>query len=347
MSITSIPPRFFGLQEIGNHNLSILSNLNFTANGRKLARGFVVPKDGTISEIGILHPSRAGTGGVYNVGIMSPDANGRPSTSGCYGGSALQSWNPPSSGWHWVTLDTPAVATAGDMAFWYFVATTVSASNYVSVNNQTVYVSSSPQGANTTWTTTTTFTTPIYGLGIYAIKYNDGDIYGLPYRSVFGSASTIKYFDAYPGTTREEVGAKIIPPYTMRMQGCTLKNAFGYQCGGRIRLYDGSDNVLAEKTFTNNEEVWNVTPSRSIIYLDAPVTLTKDQTYRLVCYADTNATATHVYVNGVMYPSETEKVGLLQDVSPFSATSRSGAGSWTDEPTYVPVVALWIDGIEL
>lgn len=347
MSIVDIAPRWEGIHKFGNYNILSLIPLSLNSNGLKLARGFMIPKSGTIDKIGVLAVDRYGTGGTYNVGIMSPDANGRPSTTTCYGGSALKSWTPAARGFTWITLDTPATATIGDYAFWYLTSTAATALNYITVSNQVIMYPSNPTGGFTAWYTSTSFNVPTYAITIFAVQYTDGTIFGFPFTSILSYSSSyhqiIEITD--PPSDIYEVGARIIPEYTMRATGFSLM--CWWPTDGSIRLYNSANELMSQISFTPpgySYDYWGSNmPQNAIIHFPEPVTLIGGETYRLVMHTEVD----NAYLFGPYFEDTSLRDTYLHDFSSVCGTFRYLEEEFYDIEEEHPACSLWIDGMEL
>lgn len=312
---------------------SPLNAVTMDSSAEVAAWTFCVPKDGTITDVGYYVGTRTGTPPAYNVGIVTLDSSGRPTTT-AYGGSAITAHTATSTGWKWVTLDTSATANAGVFAAArvYAGGTAPSGSNYIAVTVEplatsgiTMYYKYGGWNAYAT------------GAGPLAVKYSDGTVWG------FALSSNSPYLQIRSNTTPDEVGCKFTVPASMTVFGMRFWATAAYWGSSATFdavLYDGSDNVLASTSVSDKDNV----DDQAIVnvYWDA-VSLTAATTYRVVV-KPTVASGGDIYINKWSFES-TAALAAVPCGDAWQWTQRVDAGAWTDTNTAVAPMALWVSDI--
>lgn len=88
------------------------ATLNDTNNAEALI--IQVPKDGSITKIGLNVFNITGNPPAYNFALTTVDSGTGYPTQTAYGGSSIESEDFTTTGWKWVDLTTPATATKGN-----------------------------------------------------------------------------------------------------------------------------------------------------------------------------------------------------------------------------------------
>lgn len=309
---------------------------------------FVIPSDGIITDVGFYTSYRIGNPPNYRSGIMPiQPASGFPVVYGThYGGSSAETITP-TVGWNWVTLTTPATASAGDLAAVMVYpppsGTMPNGSNRIDVCINSLYSYSYnyiPEILNfsTAWTLADS------GFGTFAVRYNDGRIYGFPL-SEFIETTLVK--NASP----DEVGCRFTLPCDVSCVGPSVPM---YEtnlpnCGIKITLYDGSDAVLRSLTYNDSDEIFRndygnfVTGMREMRW-DSPVSLTKDSVYRLTYQNLT--TVSGLAITGIKFiDSDSKNSNFFNFIKDWWATSRTASGTWADDNTSVYDMGIFIESI--
>jgi hypothetical protein len=321
---------FWGPAAIGTFTAS--STIGTTAlNDADNAVGWVfnIPRAGSITEIGFLITATGGTPPAYNVGLVTLDSNGRPTTS-AYGGSAVTGYTPTSTGWKWVTLSTPATANAGDFAavHVYPTGTAPSGVNFITVARNGV---ADMGGATVQYTTSWTLSANPY-TGPFAVKYSGGEIYGL------ALASNVIGVDVTSVSTPDEVGIKFTLPAAMTVYGARIgMGGWGVTATADVVLYDGSNSVLATTTISDKD----FADANYANVFFSPVALSSATTYRLALKMTAASTTT---VMKWTFES-TAALAALPYGDACQYTSRTDAGAWTDDNVSVCPMALWVSDI--
>lgn len=292
-----------------------------------------LPKDGTITDVGFYVSGTAGTVPTYNVGLVTLDSSGRPTTT-AYGGSAITSYTPSSTGWKWVTLSTGATAAAGDFAAVHIYpgGTAPTGGNYIAVTvNPVGNIGTTMYYQYGSWSAYAA------GGGPFAVKYSDGAVYG------FALSSNTAHVQIRSNTTPDEVGCKFTVPADLTCNGVrfyAFTSYWGSAAAFDAVLYDGSNNVVAstsvsDKDFADDKGTIDV-------HWDA-ANLTKDATYRVVIKPT-------VASNGDIYMAKwslesTAAVAAMPCGDAWQWTQRTDAGSWTDTNTALCPMALWVSDI--
>ena len=292
----------------------------------------IIPKDGTISEIGLLVTEVVGSPPDYNFALTTVDSSENP-TQTAYGGSSIEVFNPVSTGWKWQALGTDATASEGDLVAIHIWpgATPPTTSNCIDVSNDVLdYFPLFPQGKQfaTSWSNRG-------GPISMAVKYNDGSIYGYPI-----DEGIQNIFDSLDSP--DEVGCKFIFPFDAVCFGFRIFIADGSpDADFDAILYDSSNNILKSRSVSDP----NMFAFFSAVdFWFDNINLYKDLTYRLVIKS-TNTTLT-VTVGGLRFPSLTEKgTKTMVGLNNWSKTERTDGGSWTDTDTQVMWMALWLNDI--
>lgn len=296
---------------------------------------FNVPKDGSVTEIGALISGKTGTPPAYYWGLVAPGTDGRPTTSP-YGGSAITSYTPTATGFTWIPLDTQAAAVAGDYAavYIYPTASTPNGSNFIAAS-ATAGVA---QGRGILMYYTTSWTVPSTGAGPIAVKYDDGEIYGMALSSL-----TVHVL-IRSSTTPDEVGCLLTVPAGMTCYGARFFVAaasYGTSATADIILYDVNDTVLATTSISDKDFVNAL--GQVDVFWDG-VNLTPGTSYRIAIKA-TTGTSGDIYTQKWSFESTTALASLPCGDS-WQWTERTDGGVWTDTDTAVSPMALWISAIE-
>lgn len=307
---------------------NILSNANNT-----VAWLFCIPRDGVVTDIGFYISAKSGTPPAYNAVLAIPDTSGRPTTNP-YGGSAITSFTPTTTGQTWVTLGTPATVAAGDYAIVYIYpgGTPPDVSNSITVTS-TAFADIGGVAMNFTASySVQAFAGPI------AIRYDDGSIHGV----ALGS-NTI-HVQIRSNTTPDEVGNVFQLPVAMTCFGAkfaAVSASWGSAATADVILYDVNDNVLASCSITDKDQVDDA--NTISVFWDS-VNLVANTSYRL-------ALRPNVSTNGDIYtPKWTFESAAALAAIPcgdmWQYTSRTDAGAWTDDPVALCPWGLWVSAIE-
>ena len=138
-------------------------------------------------------------------------------------------------------------------------------------------------------------------------------------------------------TSPNEYGVRFVAPFTMDVYGMYFGLAFLPSADRtiRIRLYDGSDNVLLEQMFSEVEEV-----STDINVLRAnPVAIFEGGLYRVALQFG-GTSSVFATVHRMPFASVLDRNQSLFDApSTWQVTHRTDDGAWTDEDARFGAVA--------
>lgn len=332
------------LDVAGGTNASISSNTLDNAN-KNMGVVFFAPKAGDITDVGFHVSARTGSPPNYEVAIVTPDANARASNNATvFPGSAAASYTPPSTGWKWVTLPTPATVTARQ-----FIGARIQAGGVApdASNNMAV----AGEG---------TFRLPLRHTGLIgsafvsslvtresmpvAVRYSDGTVYG------FTLANTVTQKEITSTTTPDEIGGRFTVPFdcTVKALSVGIVAIDGVQPNVTFTLYDGSDNVLASTTWDGSLHVAGSGGTTYHMRVDvpiAPTNLTAGQTYRVTIKTD----ATSLSTSGLWMPvvecnAESDRAWLPGGTD-WDYTERTDNGAWTDSAATIPPVGIVVSDI--
>jgi hypothetical protein len=323
----------WGPATIGNVTAvsAVATSQNLLDADNAVAWAFNVPTDGTITDVGFYISAKTGTPPAYNVGIVTLDASGRPSTS-AYGGSAVKSFTPTTTGWTWVTLDTGATAAVGDFAAVHVwpTGTAPSAGNYIAA----VYGPVADGGVGLTYTTG--WTVNQTGTAM-AVKYATGAIYG------YALASNTIHVTLRSNTTPDEAGSLFQLPAAMTCYGARFwatRSVWGASATAEVILYNSGGTAVAtatisDKDFVDDSDYVNV-------HWDA-VSLSALTDYRLIIKPGI-AAGGDVYTPKWTFES-TAALAAVPEGTRWQYTSRADAGAWTDDNVSVCPMGLWVNDI--
>lgn len=292
---------------------------------------YCLPKDGTITHVGFYVDSITGTPPAYYVGLTTIDGNGNP-TQTDYGGSTKTTAGSWTTGWKWIALATSATAVAGDFAavHVYPTGTAPSTSNRIYAAAGAVAGPGYYNRYTTAWSPSTG------GGGVFAIKYDDGTVYGNALSTDTISAGITS------ATTPDEIGCKFTLPANMTCFGIhTASGTPGTSAAFDFILYDESNTALATCSVSDKDyvDIYNTID----VYFDA-VSLTAGSTYRAVVKPT-------VGTNGAFYPQRYQFESTAAKAAwpcgdTWQYTYRTDAGSWTDVSTDLMYIGLWVSDID-
>ena len=296
---------------------------------------FCVPKDGSITDVGVYLTAENGTSPQYNVKLVTQDSSGRPTTTD-YGSSTGTPTTWTSTGWKWVTLTGAATAAAGDFAavHVYPTGTAPDGSNNISVQGSSGIIAVG-EGASLYYTTAWTANA---GQPAMAVKYSDGSIHG------FALSSNTTYVQIRSNTTPDEVGSLFQVPASMTVYGARVYAAaagWGSAATADVLLYNAAGTALAtgaigDKDYVDDSGTINV-------FFDA-VTLSADTDYRLVIRPNVSTNG-DIYVTKWSFESTAAR-SYPPEGARWQYTSRTDAGAWTDDNTAVCPFGLWVSDID-
>lgn len=300
-----------------------------------IAMIFVVPKTGTINKICFNVSAFNGTPPAYNVGLVTVDASGNPTTT-AYGSSGIYSWTPGGTGMAWITLSTPATgATAGDVCAVriYPGASAPDAGNNISVT----YVGASPSH---TYPHIRTFTTvwsaaSVGGFGI-GVQYSDGSV-------VFAPVSSTISENIQSDTTPDELGCLFQVPIKMTCIGSMVGLAAA--SGGAdftVKLYDSDGSTLLGSQAIDTSQMTGAAVKVWPHFHWAGAILLPNTDYRLTVLPGEAIFGLSVLQ---MTVDAAASLAAFAEGSRWQRTERTDAGAWSQTATKLPMMGLLIADI--
>lgn len=299
---------------------------------------FPAPKTGNIDTLSFALSAETGTSPAYNVGLVTVDASGNPTTT-AYGGSSAETQTFTSTGYKTQTFGTPAAVTAGDVLAGHIWPT---GSAPDGSNSIAVIGGFNHAGADfdASLPTTKRFTTSWATLGVdipnFGIKYDDGTWY---WGTITDSTNATAFDSA---DTPDEYGAKFTVPIAMTIAGVRLFEIDAPATGDSfvVKLYDSGGSTL--KTGTIDADIDLTSGGLFDVYFTGTETLAASSTYRI---GVTNSSATNTMtVNMLQFGANSQRAALPEGAS-WSKTTRVDAGAWTDDDTMVPQFGLIVTDI--
>jgi hypothetical protein len=306
-----------------------------------------LPKAGSIDRV-IINLSAKGTNSttiLYNIGIVTVDSSGNPTTTP-YGGSALEtrSVTALATGQNIITLATPATGVAGDVVgvrVWPEGTVAPNATNNVTIRTRVQSANTQVPYANewaTAWTKSAT-----YPLLTAQYATADGGTYvGLP-----PSSSSVPATAAFgSGSTPNEIGALFQVPVNMTVVGAGyFHRQTTLAATGRLGLYDNAGTLQRSGSYPAG--AFGITSTYGVHEVEwAGYDLTAATNYRLGHLATSADTRQHLEV---ALASSGQRASLPQGAS-WQRTSRTNSadtGAWTDVDTTLPLLYLIVSHIDL
>lgn len=314
----SLPPQFNGTSGYSSHILD--------ASGEKLAGIFHVPKTGTINKLGFR------TGAVTNAQTLKISiqtvVSGAPSGT-LYGGSSVGTQSSPAANtFYEVTLGTGATATEGDT-----IAVVVEFNSAIG-NLEIMAVSNIGNHAFPFVDHYTTSWTPAGRIPCMSLGYNDGSYESCD--TIPASSITTIAFDS--ASTPDEYAMKFSFPFKYRATGMWILGDFDYDTD--VVLYD-ADGTTVLDTVTIRQAERGIMATAFTIKRFTPIVLNAGSTYRLSIKPNTSG-ASDVTIYKITMPTSA-MMGCLPGGTNITMSSRTDAGSWTDDPTSLIVMGLYFD----
>jgi len=310
---------------------------DINAGDRALAWCFNAPKGGVINAVGIYIDAITGNPPAYDVGVYDQAAGGEPDTASPAGGSATQSYDFTVTGWHWITLGTPATVNVGDWlaaAVKGNVGTPPDGGNFVKVRKRGFGNVTSPRlmyQQSGYWYKERSY-------GNIAVRYNDGQVHGVACVNLFATA-----FDQ--ADTPDELGCKFTLPFDCKCFGASVGFHYEYDGSFEVRLYDAADNVLATTVVSDPDYVRGPGSDgfHGQFFFDS-VDLTAGLTYRLTVRS-THATGT-IGIAEITFDAEASR-DFMPEGARWEHTDRTDLGAWTDDHDKLPYMALWLEDMTI
>lgn len=303
------------------------------------------PKDGTIDRVIINISAKTGTSTtvLYNIGLVTLDSSGQPTTTP-YGSSALitRSVNALSTGQNILTLTTPATATRGDLfavRIWPEGTVAPDASNTVTVRTR-IQTANTQVPYEIEWATAWTKNASYPCLTAQYNAASGNTLIGVP---LAGTGTSTSAFGS--GSTPNEIGALFQVPFA-----CTVIGAGWYHrqttaaATGRIGLYDNAGTLQASATYPAG--AFGSTAQYGPVEVEwAPYDLAAATNYRLGHLATSADTRQHAELT---LAASADRAALPQGASwqRSSRTNSADTGAWTDTNTAIPLMYLILSHID-
>jgi len=293
---------------------------------------FMIPKAGSITKIGFRTGS-VRTAQTIRVGIETVGTTTGYHTGTQYGGSAVGTQTSPASNTYYeVTLATPATAVQGDVVAvviqWNSTLgdMDIISGESIGIASNFPYWDEETSGSHNLirrW--------PNFSLG-----YSDGtypDYGGFPAVSFNQNAYTVV-------TSPDERALKFQIPFAARIIGAHFRQQLGTAADFDVVLYDSASTALTTQSIDGNQ--WQGTGADSgRIYFDASQLLVANTTYRLSIKPTTGNSAQTVEFQANANAKLEQCPGGIN----FTLSYRTDVGSWTDDTTSQPAIALILDQI--
>lgn len=306
-----------------------IGSLTIDAGDEKAAFVFRAPKAGNIDRVAF-RTATVTTGATVDVRLETVGTDGNPTgtLAGTNTNGSKVIANGDDDAWIETTLTAAAAVTRGQLLALVIVNPSVSPGN---LNIARFGGEGFPYALNytTSWQTKTSSTLPM------AVRYDD-----TTYPRVWGAQpfATLAQTSVTTATTPDEVGNKFTVPFPCKAEGAWVAANVSNTSGDfTVRLYDGSNNVLASATIDMNQQGAEL---HRVVW-DTEVTLAIATTYRLVILPTTT--------NALNYRHATWPSGLASAAPGAGAwefTSRTDAGAWTDTADKIAMIGLLISALD-
>jgi hypothetical protein len=295
----------------------------------------------TINQVDLYVPTRTGTPPAYNVGVVTVDASGMPTTTP-YGGSAIESWTPLATGSHQITLTTPATPTLGDLiaCVVYDGATPPDSSNFIAAYSAVKFGDSS--ASNFPYVTTRAAATwaKVGDHPVIVPRYSNGSY--APFLPAIGAVSPVSTTTFNSGSSPNRYGAKFQVPFEGACRGAlvpvdvsALSNAFD------VALYDASLVEMARTSITASQFGTVTNGVFEAWWSTGPETLSPTLDYFLFVEPQT---ADNLRVAQWVAPNADAKAAVpCGDL--WQLSTRTGTGATTETANTVPLLGLIFDSM--
>lgn len=322
---------------------SSISNYALDDSNDAYAYGLCIPKTGIITDIGFLIYQLAGTPPEYNSGLTTLAATTGLPTQTPYGGSVITPFTPVTSGWSWITLNTPASGIMGEYATVHVFPGGVAPSiaNHLKIARNNIHYSYGIWGFPRSFQFTTVWSDFDWGYSYFAIRYDNGDIYGYPVRIPL-------FIPIANNTTPDELGVKFTLPFDVNCTGpCITFYTANADVAMDIILYDSNDSILRSISYSDLDLIRtdNADGMRTDIKWSSAIALTKDTVYRLVVKP---TAATVINLCGLRFNDDNAKDNnMFNYLSRWDRTERTDGSTWIDTSTDIIGFGIIIDSISV
>jgi hypothetical protein len=245
------------------------------------------------------------------------------------GGSPASVSTTVSTGWNWVTLDNDYTPVLGEILVPVIRYVSGATSGTFTRHGLAAY-DHLPHGFYNSGAATADHYMPNI-----AIEYSDGTL--VPGTLGITSATTAGF---NTGSTPDERGILITAPCTCRVVGAYVQ-AIGSNASAdlQVKFYDSSNTILGSATHDSTLQ-GSFDNFSGILVWWTPFTITRGETYRMTALP---TTANNVNIQVLTFASSAlrESAGCA-----FGYTSRSDAGSWSNDSTIGLIFHPIIDQIE-
>lgn len=290
---------------------------------------FKVSKTGNISKLTI-RVAGVTTSQALDIGLYTVDSNGDP-TATAYGGMTVGTLASVSANTTYeITLGTAASATRGDT-----VAAVLKYSGTAGTINVASYFNSQvsqgfPYAANNL---TGSYTHQNNAKPLLTVGYDDGTYEAMGV--IPANATGNPTFNS--GSTPDEIGNRITLPFSCRAAGAWMYADIDNVAS--VVLYDTDGTTALETVAIVPNERSGTTTCYYFIPFSSSRTLTINSTYRIVL----KPTSTSNVGYSRMTVLSAAQMGMLPLGTNCYETSRTDAGSWTDDNTSRISIGLLID----
>lgn len=306
-----------------NHNIGMsVTNLTVNANN-KVANVFQVPSGNSLSKVGFFVVSCSANATV-DVRIETVGADGNPTGTLVSAGANVNHniTTAMTNAWQEVTLGTAAAVTPGQLIA-VVVSNTVSAGTFIvgtPANATGQFQMPYCDVFTASWSKTTANT-------LLSAVQIDGAWANVPAiipataltQAAFGSTSS-----------PDERGNKITLPFAARAVGIWALNAYTNTSSAfNYKVYDPDGVALVDEAWDADYRSSLNSNGRTTFYFDSPVTLARNQPYRIsIVPSSTNTVSlSRITVNASEY------MNAMDLGSNCIETTRTDAGAWTDIDT--------------
>lgn len=299
------------------------ANTQLNSATEKLGACFIAQKAGTIDRIGIRIHAISGTSPSYFVRLESV-SSGEPSAS-LFSAGATASFDPNTlgTGWHWISLGTPATVAEGDniAAVISYDTGTIDGSNAATFTYTLTGSPGDQMGHPSGRVDTTGSYVKSDEAPMIAARYDDGEVV---YGAIPGYYEQHNSFNS--STTPDEIALKWTQPFTGKCGGAEIcvidhNTAADYD----VVLYDSDGTTELASASVTADLATSTLIHQSVRVVWTPVSLEAGSSYRLSVRP--TSTNTPGQVSWDFPDADSMAVGFGRDCS-FS--SRTDAGSWSD-----------------
>lgn len=330
MALVSLSAPFAYPYWFGSQSAMSISQQSLSSSGNYVAGVFAAPKTGNISAIGYF-PGTVSSPSA-DVRLETVDSSGLPSGT-LWGTNTNASHTPSASTWAWVTLTASAAVNKGDIICIKIARS--SGTFQVNYWNPAPVIGFFPYGVFNTGTPSRSTACPIL-----AVKYDD-NTYPFMFSFPLGNTGLAQAINS--GTTPDEKGVKFTVPFACKVSGaCFRYVAPSGSTTYTLKLYDGSDNVLASVLVDTDAQATINSTGQIVSLFNTDVQLSPGSTYRLTILP-TDATNFNFF--RAILDAATTREAWPHGTS-WQATERTDAGSWTDTDTQMPLMSLMLSALD-